>query len=63
MRSDAADIYRRDLAGYACELTALRRLLDDVDSLPLHAHKRHAVKEWISGHIKAVEREALEINK
>lgn len=44
--------------GYVCELTALHKLLSDIDSLPLHAHKRAAVRDWIEAHVRQLGREA-----
>jgi hypothetical protein len=32
---------------------ALQALIRDLDSLPLHAHKRAVVREWIEGHVRA----------
>jgi hypothetical protein len=44
--------------GYLCERVALVRLRDDVDSLPLHAHKRKVVRDWIEEHMAKVEQDA-----
>ena len=44
--------------GYVCHLEALNRLLRDIDSLPLHAHKRAAVREWINSHVEQITQEA-----
>lgn len=43
------------LIGYVCERTALVRMRDDVESLPLHPHKRKVVREWLDAAVSDVE--------
>mgnify|MGYP001276664421 CR=1 FL=1 len=44
--------------GYVCERAALVRLRDDVDNLPLHAHKRALVRDWISVALAKIDADA-----
>jgi hypothetical protein len=55
---DERAAFERVAIGLVCERVALRRMLDDVENLPLHAHKRKVVRDWIAAAIAQVEAEA-----